>query len=177
MKGPVLTARRPAWHEGAAIFGFHMDNRKGRRLDRRIKVIVCGFGRVGREFARLVHEKVERMRAAYGMDASIVGIGELNGSLHNPGGIDPAETADAFEREGGFAGHPGLKADWRGLDLVRSASADVLIETTPTDISTGEPAISHIREALSRGIHVVSANKGPFIRAYRELTGLAREKR
>ena len=141
------------------------------------RVIVCGFGRVGREFARLVHEKSERMRTAYGLEAAIVGVGELNGSLHCPGGLDPAETADAFEREGGFADRPGLKADWQGLDLVRSVSADVLIETTPTDIRTGEPAMSHIREALTRGIHVVSANKGPFIRAWRELTGLAREKR
>ena len=71
-----------------------------------IRVIVCGFGRVGREFARLVHEKSERMRAAYGLKPSIVGIGELNGSLHHPGGLDPAATADAFEREGGFAGPP-----------------------------------------------------------------------
>ena len=140
------------------------------------KVIVCGFGRVGREFARLIHEKSERMRAAYGMEAVIVGIGELNGSLHRPDGIDPVATADAFEREGGFGGHPNLKADWRGLDLVRAASADALIETTPTDTRTGEPAMSHIHEALRRGMHVVSANKGPFIRAYRELTGLAKER-
>ena len=115
------------------------------------------------------------MRTAYGLELSIVGVGELSGSLHRPGGLDPAESADAFEREGGFAGHPSLKAAWQGLDLIRATRADVLIETTPTDIQTGEPAMSHIREALSRGIHVVSANKGPFIRAYRELTGLARE--
>lgn len=162
--------------KGREILRFRIDNRKGRRLDRRIKVIVCGFGRVGREFARLVHEKSERMRVAYGLEASIVGIGELNGSLHHACGLDAAKTADAFEREGGFAGHPSLKAEWQGLDLVRSAQADVLIETTPTEVRTGEPAMSHIREALARGIHVVSANKGPFIRAYRELTGLAREK-
>ena len=141
----------------------------------KIRVIVCGFGRVGREFARLIHEKTNFTRTAYGFEPVIVGVGELSGSLHRPGGLNPAETANAFEREGGFAGHPSLKAAWRGLDLIRSASADVLIETTPTDIQTGEPAMSHIREALSRGIHVVSANKGPFIRAYRELTGLARE--
>ena len=145
-------------------------------MPEKIRVIVCGFGRVGREFARLIHEKTNFMRTAYGFEPAIVGVGELNGSLHCPGGLDAAETANAFEREGGFAGHPSLKAAWRGLDLIRSASADVLIETTPTDIQTGEPAMSHIREALSRGIHVVSANKGPFIRAYRELTGLAREK-
>ena len=142
----------------------------------KIRVIVCGFGRVGREFARLIHEKTNFIRTAYGFELSIVGVGELNGSLHHPGGIDAAETAAAFERDGGFSGHPHLEAAWQGLDLVKAARADVLVETTPTDIRTGEPAMSHIREALFRGIHVVSANKGPFIRAYRELTGLAREK-
>ena len=141
-----------------------------------IRVIVCGFGRVGREFARLIHEKSELMRTAYGLEAAIVGVGELNGSLHCHGGLDLIEATEAFEREGAFAGHPNLVADWQGIDLVRSASADVLIETTPTDIQTGEPAMSHIREALGKGMNVVSANKGPFIRAYRELTGLAREK-
>ena len=140
-----------------------------------MRLIVCGFGRVGREFARLIQEKAERMRAAYDLEAAIVGVGELNGSLHCPGGIDPTATADAFERDGAFAGHPNLMAGWQGLDLIRSASADVLIETTPTEVRTGEPAMSHIREALGKGMNVVSANKGPFIRAYRELTGLARE--
>ncbi|MCE2452251.1 MAG: hypothetical protein J4F48_05330, partial [Nitrospinae bacterium] len=97
-------------------------------MAKKTKVIVCGFGRVGREFARLIHEKSERLQAAYGLDAVIVGIGELNGSLHSTYGLDAAKTADAFEREGGFAGHPNLVADWQGLDLVRSAQADALIE-------------------------------------------------
>ena len=153
-----------------------MDNRKGWRLARRIQVIVCGFGRVGREFTRLIHDKSDSMRTAYGLEPVIVGVGELNGSLYCSGGLDPAETVKYFEREGGFEGHPNLESAWQGLDLTRSAEADALIETTPTEVRTGEPAMSHIRESLSRGVHVVSANKGPFIRAYRELTGLAREK-
>ncbi|MFP6888262.1 MAG: homoserine dehydrogenase, partial [Nitrospinota bacterium] len=53
---------------------------------------------------------------------------------------------------------------------------DVFVETTPTNIQTGEPALSHIRAALSRGMHVVSANKGPFIRSYNSLKSLADSK-
>jgi len=145
------------------------------RLSRKMRVIVCGFGRVGRAFARLAVEKSARLRSACGMELSIVGIGELAGSLHRPEGLDAAEAADAFERGGGFAGHPALEPAWRGIDLVRAARADLLVETTPTDAQTGEPAASHVREALERGMHVASANKGPFIRAYRELARLARE--
>src|SRR5207249_2351451 len=37
-------------------------------------------------------------------------------------------------------------------------------------------ALTHIREALGAGMHVVTANKGPIARAYRELDALAAAK-
>ena len=39
----------------------------------------------------------------------------------------------------------------------------------PSNPSTGEPAISHIRAAFARGMHVVTANKGPIAHAYAAL--------
>ena len=52
------------------------------------------------------------------------------------------------------------------LDL---AGADALVELTTLNPLTGEPAIRHIRAALARGMHVVTANKGPLAHAYHEL--------
>jgi len=49
----------------------------------------------------------------------------------------------------------------------------VLLEATYTDIKTGEPATSHIKAALERGVHVVTTNKGPLALHYRELAELA----
>ena len=43
------------------------------------------------------------------------------------------------------------------------------MELTTLNPSTGEPAISHIRAAFARGMHVVTANKGPIAHAYAEL--------
>jgi homoserine dehydrogenase len=57
-----------------------------------------------------------------------------------------------------------------------SLPADVLVEMTPLDPVGGEPALSYIREALAAGMHVVTANKGPIARAYRELESLATER-
>jgi homoserine dehydrogenase len=51
--------------------------------------------------------------------------------------------------------------------------ADVLVEMTPLDAVAGEPALTYIRDALNAGMHVVTANKGPIARAYRELDALA----
>jgi homoserine dehydrogenase len=59
------------------------------------------------------------------------------------------------------------------LLFVHYCPADVLIELTPLNQRDGEPAISHVRNALERGQHVITANKGPLAFAYQELRDLA----
>ena len=49
------------------------------------------------------------------------------------------------------------------LDVTR---ADVAVELTTLNPVDGEPAISHIRAAFARGMHVVTANKGPIAHCY-----------
>lgn len=58
-------------------------------------------------------------------------------------------------------------------DWLRGGNADALFETTSLNAATGQPAIEHIRAALESGAHAISANKGPVVHAYRELTELA----
>lgn len=142
-------------------------------MSKRVRIVVCGFGRVGRAFARLLGAKRALAEGVYGVTLDLVGVGELGASLLQPHGLPPEETVSFFEARGSFAGHPDARPGWQGLDLLREAEAEVLVETTPTDIRTGEPALGHVRAALGRGMHVASANKGPFIRHYRELRELA----
>lgn len=145
-------------------------------MARHIRAIICGFGKVGRNFARLTESKRQTLIQRYNLDLQLVGVGELKGSVSSPRGIDTLNLVDYFEAHGTIAYFPGAgKPDWTGIDLVREAEADVLVETTPTNIQTGEPALSHIRLALSRKMNVVSANKGPFIRSFRSLKSLAND--
>ena len=53
---------------------------------------------------------------------------------------------------------------------------DFLVELTPTNMKTGEPGLSYIKEGLSRGINVVTGNKGPILIDYQNLKELARKK-
>jgi len=62
-------------------------------------------------------------------------------------------------------------AEW--LDRSR---ADVFFETSSLDPQSGQPATDHLRAALNHGAHAISANKGPVVHAYAELTSLARER-
>ena len=110
---------------------------------------------MGRAFARLI----ESQRRAFPF--KIVAIQTLrHGSAFNERGlpIEPAfgprmESVDAF------------------LDRAR---AEIGVELTTLNPATGEPAISHIRSAFARGMHVVTANKGPIAHAYASLRDEAR---
>jgi homoserine dehydrogenase len=59
---------------------------------------------------------------------------------------------------------------------MHAAKPDVVFEASSLNAETGQPAITHIRFALETGAHAISANKGPVLHGYRELTQLAESK-
>ena len=61
-------------------------------------------------------------------------------------------------------------------EWLERARADTLFEASSLDVQTGQPAIDHLKAALELGAHAITANKGPIVHAYAELSALAREK-
>jgi homoserine dehydrogenase len=142
-----------------------------------MRLLFIGFGTVGQGLAELLVEKEHTLKETYGIDFSIVGISDmLKGSLVNTGGIDPAAALEKARSGEKLSELPGEEFTGDALEMIQAVDADVLLEATYTDIKTGEPATSHIRKALERGMHVVTSNKGPTALHYQELALLAREK-
>jgi homoserine dehydrogenase len=109
-----------------------------------------GYGNVGRALARLIVHK----RREYPF--VITGIHTLrHGTAVDPGGLS-AEPA---------FGPRAASVD----EFLDRAGARIAVELTTLEPSTGEPAISHIRAAFARGMHAVTANKGPIAHAYAAL--------
>ncbi|HEX5228793.1 MAG TPA: hypothetical protein VFW44_13835, partial [Bryobacteraceae bacterium] len=52
-------------------------------------------------------------------------------------------------------------------DWLATARADILFEATSLNVNDGQPAVDHIRAALTHGAHAITANKGPIVHAYR----------
>ena len=119
-----------------------------------MNLALIGYGNVGRALGRLLHAQrsvcpfritgIHTQRHGTAISASGL-------AVESPFG-PAAESVDQF------------------LD---AANAQAMVELTTLNPSTGEPALSHIRTALSRGMHVVTANKGPIAHAYHELRDLA----
>ena len=110
---------------------------------------LIGYGGVGKAFARLLESKeaVFPFRIA-GMHTARHGTA-IGSQEFGP----PAASVGEF------------------LDACR---AEIAVELTTLNPATGEPALSHIRAAFERGMHVVTANKGPIAHAYAALRDEAR---
>ena len=135
---------------------------------------MLGFGNAGRAFAKLILDKQEEIRQRYDCAVITTAIATRSrGTLVNPEGIDLGKALADAETDGRFDTQDGDYSVLNSLEIAAQADYDVLFELTPLEIFSGQPAIDHIRAALGRGKHAVTANKGPIAWAYEELRELA----
>ncbi len=143
-----------------------------------LKIAMLGFGNVGRAFARLLLRKAPVLKADYDLTCSVVGLMTArHGGAVDPAGIDLQRALRLSESGDSLDKLSSVPPPDDSLLLLHACSADVLIELTPLNIHDGEPAITHARTALEKGMHVISANKGPLAFAYRELRDLAKSQK
>ncbi len=139
----------------------------------KVNIVLAGFGRVGRAFYELLKEKYDYCRERYGLFL------ELRGILRKSGTVLLSGTRKmASEAETGDGEMPEL-SDWIQtfslVDLLEEFKSGVLVDCTPSDLSTGEPGYGLIKTALSRGWHVVTASKGALVVHPSELAAEARK--
>ena len=140
-----------------------------------VDIVLVGVGNLGRRFTRLLADKAARLESRYGLTFRLVGVADSRGVASDPAGLDSALIVAIKEQGGSVSEIPGVGSSrGKAIDLVRDIDADLLCEASPVNLHAGgEPGLSCIRTALSKGIHVVTPNKGPIVLAYRELVELA----
>ncbi len=138
---------------------------------------LVGFGNVGQAFARLLLRKQAELENNFGLVFKVSGIATgRHGMAIDPAGINLNRALDKVksgDRLDDLSKAPNPDSI---ISFIRTCPANVLFEITPVNHETGQPAVEHLRTALNCGMHVVTANKGPVVHAYRELSDLARSK-
>jgi Homoserine dehydrogenase len=127
-----------------------------------MKAALIGLGSVGRGIAEMIAQK--------DLGIMVTGIADSKSGIICSEGIDVAAVLET-KQKCGACGDRAISAE----TIIKNADYDVLIEVTPTNALTGEPALGYIRSALARKKHVVTSNKGPIALAYRELSALAKK--
>jgi len=141
---------------------------------RQVSLAMVGFGNVGRAFARLLLRKQPELVRRFGWQVIVTGIiTARHGAAINPGGINLNHALELVERGQSLNLLSAQPVPQTTLDFLFSSSAEVMIETSPVNHQTGQPAIDHIKAALQKGMHAITANKGPVVHAYQELMSMA----
>ena len=139
------------------------------------KLALLGFGNVGQALAALLLEKKNDLIKDPGVSFRVIGLATgSHGAAINPRGFSLDELLGKYQE--GFlldeiSKVPVTSAD----DFIDKCGADILVETTPVNYQDGEPALGYIGKALDQGLHVVTANKGPVVHGYHQLTKLAKQ--
>jgi homoserine dehydrogenase len=147
-------------------------------MARDLRIALVGFGNVGRRFAEQLRGPYARALKAAGARARVTGIATArHGLAIDARGIDLGRALRLVAKGRSLDPlHRGRRVDdVRGF--IARVPADVLVEITPLEPKSGRPALDHVQQALDRGMHVVTANKGPVAFAHRRLKALAARKR
>jgi homoserine dehydrogenase len=127
---------------------------------------------VGRSFLRLLIAKEAELRRRYDLRWRLTGVAtRRSGWLTDPHGLNPIALLN---------GHWPPQRETAAKDIrewLERSHADVFIEASSLNLQSGQPAIDHLKTALEFGAHALTANKGPIVYAFEELTRFAVEKK
>jgi homoserine dehydrogenase len=137
-----------------------------------INIALLGFGNVGRAFARYIEKTVESQNVKINIRA----IADSSGALmvHSPEQLQTLltykETGRSFKE---FAPAELLSDMQTSIKAFRLENISCIVESLPTNIKDGLPALDLLTQALSQGINVVTADKGPLVHGFDILKAVA----
>lgn len=143
-----------------------------------MNIAIIGFGNVGQGLVEIIARKKAKLQNQYQIDLTITAVvTRSRGSLFNPAGLDPhvllaairAGHLDQYPEQAGLVRNPPIE------EIVTSLAVDTVVEASPTNLDTAQPALDICRLALDHGKHLVLANKGPVALAFGELSDKARK--
>lgn len=118
-----------------------------------VRAAITGFGTIGRRTAALISQRQDYLASRFGVRLSITGVCTSSAGIIDADGLAADQLKDSQTLEPGLTGS-------RFIDRV---PADVLIETGPSNYTTGQPGLDYLRTALDRRMHVVAVSKGALV--------------
>jgi len=139
-----------------------------------MRVMLIGFGVVGRSFAELITSEKGKLAKDFGIKPKVVAIADARGAATDPDGLDLSKALASKKKQGDLSGLGELyHAGRTGMDVISEMECEVVVESTPTELKRGEPGLSHVQAAMREGRHVICTNKGPLAIAMPALIELA----
>lgn len=139
-----------------------------------MRIALIGFGNVGKAFLQLLKNKKDNLEKN-GISLEIISILNSQGGIYDSQGISLEEFPYEIElnkeitKYSNFA--PTITLDY----IIENGNIDAAVLLTPTNKDTGEPGITYIKKLLTKGINVITGDKGPILLEYKHLKKLAQD--
>ena len=110
-------------------------------------IIIVGFGAIGKGVAKVLYEKKDYLKENY-EEFRVVAITDSSGAAIDENGLDLLKALEVKEKTGKIKNYPEKGREISSIDVIREVDADVVVEVTPSNLVTGEPAKTHILESF-----------------------------
>lgn len=141
-----------------------------------LRLSIVGFGVVGQGLAELLTTKQDLLQQQYDLRVTLVSVANArHGFIYKEDGLDIPLLLELAAAREPITRHPNVQHWEYALEGLQATQADMLAEATGTNLRDAEPGMSHIRAALMKGMHVITANKGPAALGAKDLQLLAHQ--
>jgi homoserine dehydrogenase len=134
----------------------------------KLDTLLVGFGNIGQNLASVLLRDADYLRKNFDLEIQVVGAVETDpkGEFHSvcsENGVDLKTLLEIKRRTKTISSYPVAGGHRTSQDLIRNSGAQLMLESTPTNLQDGQPGLSHIKSALEGGMSVVTSNKGPLL--------------
>jgi homoserine dehydrogenase len=127
-----------------------------------INIALLGFGNVGRAFVRYIEKSGESQNIKINIRAVADSSGAL--MIRSPEHLNALLThKEAGRSIKEFAPAELISDALQFLKAFRMGNISCIVESLPTNITDGQPALDLLTQALSQGVNVVTVDKGPLV--------------
>jgi homoserine dehydrogenase len=133
----------------------------------RTRIALLGFGNVGRSLIRYISERDDLTDCL-----EVAAVADSTGAAIIDSRSQVGELVSHKSRGGSIAQSGIGRLITSHADFIRSLgglNVKLLVESLPTNIRDGQPALDLVRAALLQGTDVVTVDKGPLVRGFDEL--------
>jgi homoserine dehydrogenase len=136
-----------------------------------MRIIVCGMGVVGQSFLRLLISSTNLLYKNYGIKPRVVACIDSRGIAYSQTGLDLERVLMVKQKYGEVSKYS--ESIYNSDNYIENIDAEVLLELTPTNLTTAEPGLSHVISGLRTKKNVITVNKGPLALSFSSLVELS----
>src|SRR5207247_8294340 len=124
---------------------------------------LIGIGTLSQTIAPILIHDRNWLVKNHGFEPQIIAIVDSRGSCRDDNGLNLDRVLKVKEKYGTVQKYPATVEGKTSIQqIISSAEAEAVIETTPSNFENGEPGLTNIKNSLSARRHVVTSNKGPL---------------